>query len=201
MRPLSALLRLTALAAALLLSPVARAGEATDLVRARQNKAIAVLKADPKPSPARDTRLAAVLLSFFDFAALSRATLSEEEWKKHPEGEQKEFASLLSRLIQRSLERRLARVTGFAVEYLDEQEQPGGALVRTRATGPDNREEPLRIDYTLRKGDEGWKAVDVATDGNSTVSGYRTQFRRVIEKDGWPALLDRMKKKLAQIDD
>jgi phospholipid transport system substrate-binding protein len=191
---------LAALAAALLLAPPARAGEATDLVRARQSKAIAVLKADRQPSAARDARVSAILLSLFDFPALARATLSEEEWKKHPGDEQKEFTGLLTRLVQRSLERSLAQVTDFTIEYLAEEDRGGALLVRTRATRPGGKTEPLDITYEMRKGVAGFRAVDVAVGEHSTVENYRKQFARVLAREGWPALLARMRNKLDKSD-
>ena len=49
----------------------------------------------------------------------------------------------------------------------------------------------------IRVGNE-WKVVDVATDGVSMVENYRSQFNRIITRDGWDELLTRMQRRLEQ---
>jgi phospholipid transport system substrate-binding protein len=43
-----------------------------------------------------------------------------------------------------------------------------------------------------------WRVVDVVTEGSSLVGNYKNQFHRVIQKDGYEALVRRMKDKLAK---
>jgi phospholipid transport system substrate-binding protein len=40
--------------------------------------------------------------------------------------------------------------------------------------------------------------IDVVTEGSSLVNNYKNQFHRVILKDGFEALMKRMKDKLAK---
>jgi phospholipid transport system substrate-binding protein len=58
------------------------------------------------------------------------------------------------------------------------------------------REEPVSIDYIVHKVDGKWRIYDIVTEGSSLVSNYKSQFRRVIKKNGFETLMDRMKKKL-----
>ena len=40
--------------------------------------------------------------------------------------------------------------------------------------------------------------IDIVTEGSSLVNNYKSQFHRAIQKDGFEALLKRMKDKLAK---
>ena len=48
-----------------------------------------------------------------------------------------------------------------------------------------------------RIGDD-WKVIDIVTEGSSLVNNYKNQFHRIIQKDGYEALIKRMKDKLAK---
>jgi phospholipid transport system substrate-binding protein len=41
---------------------------------------------------------------------------------------------------------------------------------------------------------------DIVTEGVSLVSSYRSQFTKIVKKDGFPALIQKMKDKLAKGD-
>ena len=45
-----------------------------------------------------------------------------------------------------------------------------------------------------------WKVQDIITEGMSLVKNYRTSFGKIIKKDGFPALIQKMKDKLAKGD-
>jgi phospholipid transport system substrate-binding protein len=45
-----------------------------------------------------------------------------------------------------------------------------------------------------------WKVGDIVTEGVSLVSSYRSQFTKIIKKDGFPALVQKMKDKIAKGD-
>jgi ABC-type transporter MlaC component len=67
--------------------------------------------------------------------------------------------------------------------------------VRVRRRG---RQEEVEVVYTLAERSGRWRVVDVETDGVSTVRNYRSQFRRIIDQDGFAALLERMRTRLAE---
>ena len=91
-------------------------------------------------------------------------------------------------------------MTDYRVEYLGEEPANEGALVHTRASSTSNqREEPITIDYQVKSPSPAiFKVVDVVTEGASLVNNFKNQFNRVIQKDGFGALIKRMKEKLAK---
>lgn len=199
MRTISSWLGLLALSSSLLVAAPAAAGEATDLVKTKQSSALELIKKEPKPSKERDARLTSLLLSLFHFETMARMTLPEDEWNKHSDAEKKEFVGLLTRLTQRSLEKNLLRMVSYSVEYLAEDEKAGFFIVKTRASKQGS--DAVEIDYTLRKIDGKMSAVDMAPEGMSTVKSYRSQFARIIAKEGWSGLIARMKKRLDRGED
>lgn len=182
------------LAAALAVSAVANAGPAQDLVQARRSEVASKLK--EAPSNERDKKVAAVLGQMFDFDTMGKTSLGKH-WETLSEAQRTEFLALLGQLVQRSIEKNVRTTMNYDVQFLGEEAAEGGTLVKTKATNKKNeREEPVAIDYLLHETSAGWRAKDVITEGTSMVGNYKSQFRRIIEKDGPDALLKKMRDKL-----
>ena len=45
-----------------------------------------------------------------------------------------------------------------------------------------------------------WRVTDIVTEGVSLVSSYRSQFTKIVKKDGFPKLITKMKEKIAKGD-
>jgi phospholipid transport system substrate-binding protein len=56
------------------------------------------------------------------------------------------------------------------------------------------------LDYVMRQGPEGWRAVDVLADGSvSRVAVQRSDFRRLLSRGGAEALANRLRTKSADL--
>jgi phospholipid transport system substrate-binding protein len=85
------------------------------------------------------------------------------------------------------------------VEYLAEEPTSPGVTVHSRATSKTNpRAEPVTIDYRIVPASGSYRVQDIVTEGSSLVGNYRNQFNRILQKDGYDALIRRMKAKIAQ---
>ena len=74
-------------------------------------------------------------------------------------------------------------------------------LVKTKAKSKtDEREDAVEIVFKMAQKGAAWKVQDIVTEGVSLVSSYRSQFTKIIKKDGFPALVQKMKDKLAKGD-
>ena len=191
LRPLAPFLAVVAFAASAL------AGEPTDVVKAKQTQVIDMMKAQPDASKERDTKIAAVLLGLFDYETMASKSLSAEEWGKRSDAEKQLFTSLLKQLIQKNLERSLKSTQNYALEFVGEDASGDTATVKTKATKAGSRDEPYAINYSMQKGGSGWRSTDVITEDVSMVDSYRSQFTKIIAKDGWDALIKKMKERLA----
>jgi len=149
----------------------------------------------------RNKALSAALGGLLDFGELSRQAL-RDHWDGLEQGQRDEFVKLLSQLVERNYQKNLTSTLDFAIRYEGEAKRGEAVVVKTVAQSRKNRRAPpVSIEYTLSPADGGsWRVYDVTTDGVSLVSNYRAQFNRIIKRDGWDALLTRMRDKLGSDD-
>lgn len=148
----------------------------------------------------RDARLTQLLGDLLDYPELSRRALGSH-WETRSEAERQEFMTLLRGLVDRSYQRNLERTLGYELRYLGEEPNAEAIVVRTSARSKKNRREPeVTIEYRMRKTPEGFRVYDIVTDGVSMVDNYRSQFHRILAKENWPGLIQRMRTRLASND-
>lgn len=191
-------LRSLALAASLLLiAASAFAGPATDTLKGKQARLVQLLT---QSKSAENTKQVNVVFDeTLDYARLSEDSLGSE-WANRSDAEKAEFSDLLKQLVRKSYERNLRKTLNYNVEYTTEEESKGKLIVKTKAKHKtDDRQEPIEIDYTMAD-TNGWRVQDIKTEGVSMVGSYRSQFVRIIKKDGFPTLIKKMKDKLAKGD-
>ena len=84
--------------------------------------------------------------------------------------------------------------------YVSEETADKGFVVKTKAKSKtDAREEPIEIDFKLAdKGAGKFLISDIVTEDVSLVDSYRSQFVKIIKKDGYAALATKMKDKIAK---
>jgi phospholipid transport system substrate-binding protein len=74
----------------------------------------------------------------------------------------------------------------------------GRVLVRSKIVSTDGSTRPL--DYLMRDGPSGWKAVDVLEGGSiSRVAVQRSDFRELLESGGVPALMTALRQKVVTL--
>jgi phospholipid transport system substrate-binding protein len=149
------------------------------------------------PGDARNRRLGDLLDGLLDYPELARRALGRH-WDARSEAERREFSDLLEQLVARSYQDNLQRTLSFEVDYVGAESADEGVLVKTRARDRRNRRaQPVEIDYSMRRVGEAWRVFDVHTDGVSLVENYRSQFNRIIDREGFPGLLTKMRNRLA----
>ncbi len=169
---------------------------AQDFIQSRQSQVTALLR--QSPGAQRDKQIATVLDGMIDYGELAKGSLAAH-WSELSDAQQKEFTDILKRLVQRNYERNIKNILEYKVEYLGEEPGSEGVVVHTRASSTTNqREEPITIDYRMQQVGGGWRVVDIVTEGSSLVNNYKNQFHRIIQKDGYNALVKKMKDKLAK---
>lgn len=130
-----------------------------------------------------------------DYDALASASL-EGKWASLTEAERKEFQTLLVTLVRRAYTKNIRDTLNYTIEFRGENDAKGGRLVKTTAKHKtDQRKEPLSIDYVVAQKEGKWRIQDIITEGSSLVLNYRNQFRKIMDKDGFAGLIERMKKK------
>lgn len=130
----------------------------------------------------------------FDFDEVARRALSRHWSARSPE-EQVEFVRLFTDLLERSYIGRIESYAGERIVYVGESVDGGFAIVRSKVVTSRRGETPL--DYRLHLRDGRWKVYDVLIDHVSFVATYRSEFSRIIQKESYAALLQRLRKQSA----
>jgi phospholipid transport system substrate-binding protein len=85
-------------------------------------------------------------------------------------------------------------------EFIEQQTMPRDqVMVRTRLV-QSGGEPPVRFDYVLRQTKDGWRIVNVLADGVSDLALKRVEYRRILQRDGFQALIDMLKDKITQTE-
>lgn len=132
------------------------------------------------------------ILPNFDFDRVCRMVLGKNWRTATPEQQasfQKEFRSLLIRTYASALSKYKDQV----IEYKPLRAEPGAknVSVKTQILQPGGQ--PIAVDYSLVKADNGWKVYDIVIESVSLVTNYRSQFSNEIRQNG----IDSLNKKLA----
>lgn len=184
------------LAFALLVSPAQAAGGAQNYLEVKQKELTELIK-KPKSGP-NDEKLKATFDALLDYSAFARDSL-DDEWQKLSEKERADFQALLKTLIQRSYTKNLRNTLDYNIIFKGASSAKKGELVQTVAKHKtDPRKESISIDYLVHQADGSFRVYDIITEGESLVKNYKSQFRRVIKKEGFSGLLERMRTKAAE---
>jgi phospholipid transport system substrate-binding protein len=175
------------------------AGPASDTVKAKQTELFKLLEAES--NDANKKKIAAIFDEMLEYDALAAASLGEE-WKNLKDAEKTEFKGLLKQLVTRAYEKNLRKTLSWNIEYLGDSQVGSEWLVKTKAKHKtDAREDPLEINFKLvDKGKGKYGIVDIVTEEVSLVTSYRSQFVKIIKKDGFAGLTKKMKEKIAKGD-
>jgi phospholipid transport system substrate-binding protein len=128
---------------------------------------------------------------------LDTDALAELAGGKHLEGrsaeERAEFMRLFRELFVRTYVQRLLLFDAPQFAYRDEHVNGDTATVGTDIVTPGDR---FAVDYTLRRGSQGWRATDIKVEQISLAQNFRAQFDSALAKSDFDGLLDTLRKKL-----
>jgi phospholipid transport system substrate-binding protein len=141
-----------------------------------------------------------VVGGFLDYRELAHRSLSKH-WETLTPAQRKDFVSTLRDLVERSYLKQVRGDPNYNIKYQKEQKTGNEADVQaTLATVSRNKKVDIALEYKLIYKDR-WLVYDVITDEQSMLENYRAEFNKIINKDGFDALLKRMKKKLEEKDE
>ena len=141
----------------------------------------------------RSEQIRRIVREMFDFDEISRRALSRH-WQALPPEDQAEFVTLFRDLLERAYLTQVEAAAGSQkIAFLGESIENGSATVRSKLVTRNGGEIPL--DYRLHLRDGSWRIYDVAVQGVSFITSYRTQFDRVIRAESYSSLRERLQKK------
>ncbi len=173
-----------------------------EAIKSTVDSVLEVLKDKPLSLPAkkeeRRSRLRALIKDRFDFSEMAMRTLARH-WKARTPEEAREFIAIFSDLLVGSYIGKIEAYTDEKVIYNKEVikgEGNYGAVSTTIAT----KKVDIPIDYKVILKDGKWWVYDVVIEGVSFISTYRSQYDEVIVKESYAALIQKMKKKLDEVN-
>ncbi len=149
------------------------------------------------PFAQRYATLAPVVQQAFDLDTVLETSIGPK-WQNFTPAEQQEIRAEFLRFTIASYVSSFNSFSGERFEIEPDLRSIGAEQVVSTRIIPASGE-PARIDYVMKQGSEGWRAVDVLLDGSiSRVAVQRSDFRSMLE-GGAPALVERLRRKVADL--
>jgi phospholipid transport system substrate-binding protein len=179
----------------------------TATVKAIIDQATAVVQNTQLPPAERDKHLRAIAEANFDFANMARTTLGYH-WRQLTPQQRDQFVPLFTSFMEDVY---LGKMRDYGVEKI-RRDVAGSNVTFTgqNLDGPDDAEvhskvilegraQPVKVDYLMKRDGTSWKIYDLEIDAISVMANYRNQFNRVINDQGYPALMSTLQKKSQQL--
>ena len=137
-----------------------------------------------------------IALSVLKVPEISQKALGKF-WSKHSEEQQNQFQTLLGNLFVHVAFPSSAKFfTNLNIVYGKTKSKKDMMVVPL--TVVHEKEGEVDIDFSLKQTETGWQVVDVILDGVSMRNNLRSQFYKILKKNDFKELIQRMEKKLKE---
>jgi len=177
-------------------------GEAQIAIR-NGNERFRVLLSKKVPKGSEEERqlarqLTSDMRALFDIKDLTRRSLVDH-WEKLTPAQRDEFVGTMQGLIERSYLKQLRSNLKYKVDYVGEEAKQDDIIVRTAIHAESNgRPTTVKVDYLMHREGGTWRVFDVITDDVGMIRNYRSQFNRIIARDGIKGLMAKLNQKLGE---
>jgi phospholipid transport system substrate-binding protein len=179
----------------------APAGTPTNVLQTANDKITKLLDAKvAKGSDAekkRDEKIKKLVDGFLDFESLARRSMGKN-WETRTDAEKEEFKKVFRQLIQQNYLKQIHEKADYVITYDSEEVEEVKATVYTtvKAKSKKGEEAETSLVYKMKKAKGKWLVYDIVTDEVSLVQNYKSQFTKIINKDGYKVLIQKIQKKL-----
>ncbi|MFO7761230.1 MAG: ABC transporter substrate-binding protein [Desulfobia sp.] len=115
-------------------------------------------------------------------------------WRDISDEQREEFTSLFLQLLKDTYINRLRSYSVKSDARFYEQRKRGDRAIVYSIVRKDQQEVP--IDYRLIRIDDEWRIYDIVVEGVSLISNYRKQFDQIMDRGGYPELINRLRDKI-----
>ena len=130
----------------------------------------------------------------FDFPRMTSLAVGQA-WQKADAGQRKALTSEFHTLLVRTYANSLTAFQDQKVSFKPLAEPGAGGEVTVRSQISKPGTQPISLDYSLAKSEEGWKVFDVTIASVSLVTNYRSTFASEMTKGGIDGLLKALQEK------
>ena len=158
-------------------------------------KIVRAQPADATESGKRQAEIRQAAVELFDFDEMSRRLLGQRWMEASPE-EQRDFVALFTDLLQGAYLNTIGNYPLATITFQGETIIGSYAQVQSRMTAGKG---DVGIEYRLLERDGRWAVYDIAVDGVSLISNYRSQFTSMLKRMSFVQVLDRMRNMEASV--
>ena len=171
---------------------------AQNLIKQVTSRIIEELESEHEPlqeNPERIYELAdRLVLPYFDFERMARRVLGKR-WKAATPEQRTRFVSAFRTLLVRTYAIVLNEYRGQALTYLEPVPRKKDDEVVVPVQIELSVSQTVRVAYAMHGSGSDWKVFDVAIDGVSLVTNYRSSFRSEVARHGIEGLIARLESK------
>ena len=169
-------------------------GQLIDSAAQSMLKELDAHRAEYRKDPAKVEQLVdEVLLPHFDSQYAARLVLGTH-WRTATPAQRERFIKAFYQSMVRNYGSALAEFTGERLKVFPAQLAPDAQRATVRTEVKRSNGDRVPVNYSLRKGDAGWKVWDVTIEGISYVKSFQEDFGAEIDQKGLDAVIERLEK-------
>ena len=132
----------------------------------------------------------------FNYRQMVMRSLAKN-WDVRSDQERQEFIALFKLLLENSYANKLEAYQDEKINYVDEIVKGKYALVKTEIV---RKSSTIGVDYKLIQENGNWKVYDFVIEGVSMIRNYRSQFTKIIRRDSYEVLVQKLTDKINEIE-
>ena len=149
-----------------------------------------------KDKQARRVALRKTIAERFNYRQMVMRSLAKN-WDARSDQERQEFIALFKSLLENSYANKLEAYKDEEINYLDEMIKGKYALVKTEVV---RKSSTIGVDYKLIQENGNWQVYDFVIEGVSMIRNYRSQFTKIIRRDSYEVLVQKLTDKINEIE-
>jgi phospholipid transport system substrate-binding protein len=163
------------------------------LARKVTDEVLTILRAD-KDIQSGNTRkvydlVEAKVLPHFNFTRMTRLAVGAP-WRQASAAQQQSLTTEFRSLLVHTYASAFTQYRDQTIDYRPLKMQPGDTEVTVQSRiKQSGGQDPIEVNYSMEKTDQGWKVYDVIIAGVSLVQNYRSSFNSEIQKSGIDGLI------------
>jgi len=134
------------------------------------------------------------ILPHVDFAEATRLAVGRA-WSQATPEQKKKLTDEFRRMLVRTYSSAIGTYEGQTMKVLPVRMKPDDTDVTVQNQFIRPGAQPVKIDYSMKKAEKGWKIYDIVVEGISLVLTYRSEFDAVVKQDGIDGLIKRLAQK------
>jgi phospholipid transport system substrate-binding protein len=132
----------------------------------------------------------------FNYSQMVRRSLGKT-WDSLSDQEKQNFVKLFKGLLENSYASKLESYSDEKINFTGEVIKGEYALVKTDVVRSNST---IGIDYKLILVNGKWEVYDFVIEGVSMVRNYKSQFTKIIRRDSYEALVEKLTKKINELE-